>query len=75
MINPLNRRPFYHCNCGGTLHVTETRATEDAVWRQRKCKSCGWLYASREVYVEASEVPRGVSRIGRRKPQQEQANA
>ena len=42
----------YRCNCGGKLYVSETRATNDAIYRNRKCQDCGTLFTTMEVAVD-----------------------
>lgn len=42
----------YRCNCGGKLYVRETRATNDAIWRVRTCRDCGWHFTTKEEAVE-----------------------
>lgn len=46
----------YRCNCGGKLYVVETRASDEAIYRVRKCKDCGWLFNTKEVAVE-EDIP------------------
>lgn len=58
----------YRCNCGGKLYVQETRASEDAIYRVRKCRDCGWLFNTKEEAVdEAAPTKVRDPRIGRRK--------
>ena len=47
----------YRCNCGGKLYVTETRACNDAIYRVRKCKDCGWLFNTKEEAIDGN-IPR-----------------
>jgi transcriptional regulator NrdR family protein len=42
----------YRCNCGAKLYVTETRATQDAIWRTRKCRECDTLFTTVETAVD-----------------------
>lgn len=58
----------YRCNCGGKLYVAETRASDEAIYRTRKCRDCGWLFTTKEVAIEAA-IPTTVRdpRIGQKK--------
>jgi len=42
----------YRCNCGGKLYVNETRASDEAIYRTRKCRDCGWLFTTKEEAVD-----------------------
>lgn len=50
MTTPNSMR--YRCNCGGRIYVRETRAADDAIYRIRKCKECGYLFTTKEVAIE-----------------------
>lgn len=43
-------------NCGGKLYVVNTLPYEDQIYRQRKCKSCGYMPWSIEYIVEKNEA-------------------
>ena len=43
-------------NCGGRLHVVNSLPYEDQIYRQRKCKSCGYMPWSIEYIVEKNEA-------------------
>lgn len=47
----------YRCNCGGKLYVSETRATDEAIYRTRKCRDCTWLFTTKEEAIEGG-IPR-----------------
>lgn len=51
----------YRCNCGGALYVKETRASDDAIYRVRKCRECSWFFTTKEVAVE-EPIPRSIRR-------------
>lgn len=51
----------YRCNCGGKLFVRETRATNEAIYRVRKCRDCDWLFTTKEVAVD-EPIPNSVRR-------------
>ena len=43
-------------NCGGRLYVVNSLPYEDQIYRQRKCKSCGYMPWSIEYIVEENEA-------------------
>lgn len=43
-------------NCGGRLYVVNSLPYEDQIYRQRKCKSCGYMPWSIEYIVEKNEA-------------------
>lgn len=47
----------YRCNCGGRLMVKETRATNDAIYRTRKCEECKYLFTTKEEAID-EPIPR-----------------
>ena len=50
----------YRCNCGGKLYVKETRATNEAIYRTRKCADCGWLFTTKEEAIEGG-IPKSAT--------------
>lgn len=54
------------CNCGGRLKVNETRSTEDAIYRTRKCVVCGFLYTTEEKAIEGV-IPKEARNLSRKK--------
>ena len=43
-------------NCGGSLYVVNSLPYEDQIYRQRKCKGCGYMPWSIEYIVEKNEA-------------------
>ena len=43
-------------NCSGRLYVVNSLPYEDQIYRQRKCKSCGYMPWSIEYIVEKNEA-------------------
>lgn len=43
----------YRCNCGGALYVKETRASDEAIYRVRKCRhSSGHVAGSNPATIK-----------------------
>jgi len=39
-----------NCSCGGETLVAETRTVEGIFCRRRKCKQCGYVFWTKEIF-------------------------